>query len=202
MPLTSKVTALRNFQDFVTAIGPENARCIRNLCLELPEIAPLYYLRTITTSDPAQQETPPLVVLRSFLIETQAIFVGQPAIILSRRTVAMMVLNPDGKAVNSLFLTTFPFSSCSGGRRPFPPSETGLLTLELSKKGNADFEIIQVHLWGLSLLWEEKDWQQSSGSIHPFLTGVSALKPVPGRRLRWRSRRESKSGMKSMFYHF
>ena len=156
MPFTSKVNALRNVQGFVKAIGPENARCIQNLCLELPEIAPLYYLRTMSEPDPAQQETTPLVTVRSFLIETQAIFIGQPAITLSCRTVAMMVLNPDGKAV---------------------------------------------HLAGLSLLWEDRDWQQSPVSTHPFLTGVSTLKSVPERRLRWRSRRESKSGMKFMFYH-
>ena len=40
-------------------------------------------------------------------------------------------------------IPSFPFSSCLGGRRPFPPSETGLLILEPSKKRNADFENIQ-----------------------------------------------------------
>ena len=150
------MTALRNVKDFVRAIGPENARCIRNLSLGLPELAPLYYLRTISTPDPAQPEAPPLVVLRSFLIETQAIFIGQPAITLSRRTVAMMVWNPDGRAV---------------------------------------------HLLDLSLLWEQKNWQQSLASTHASLIGVSPLKSVPETRLRWRSRRENKLGMISMFYH-
>ena len=59
-----------------------------------------------------------------------------------------------------------------------------------------------VHLSGLSLLWKEKDWQQSPIFIHPSLTGVSALKSVPEGRLRWRNRLESKSGMKSMLYRF
>ena len=42
------------------------------------------------------------------------------------------------------FLTIiFSFHRVSGGRRPFPPFETGLLTLGPSRKRNADFEIIQ-----------------------------------------------------------
>lgn len=45
-------------------------------------------------------------------------------------------------------IPSFPFSSCLGGRRLLPPSETGLLTLESSKKRNAD-EIIQaLKQWG------------------------------------------------------
>ena len=38
---------------------------------------------------------------------------------------------------------SFPFSSCFGGRRPSPPPETCLLTLEPSPKRNTDCEIVQ-----------------------------------------------------------
>ena len=39
---------------------------------------------------------------------------------------------------------SFPFSLYLGGRKPFPPPETRLLTLEPSLKSNTDSEIIQV----------------------------------------------------------
>lgn len=45
IPLISMVTALEEAQDFVTAMGPENACCIRNICLVLPGITPLLHLR-------------------------------------------------------------------------------------------------------------------------------------------------------------
>lgn len=99
VPLISKVIALGEVQDFVTAIGAENARCIRTLCLVLPGTVPLLHLRMTLMLDATVQKTTPPVVLRSFLTETQAIFIGEPAIILSCRTVVMMVLTPDGKAV-------------------------------------------------------------------------------------------------------
>lgn len=44
-------------------------------------------------------EHSPLVVLKSFLVETQAIFFGEPVIMLSYRTVVIMVLTSDGKAI-------------------------------------------------------------------------------------------------------
>ena len=101
VPLTSKETALGAIRDFVTDIGPENARCIRKLCLELPEVMALFYLLWIFMPESAEEEAARLAVLTSFLVETQAIFIGETSIVLTtRRTVLMTVLRPDGKIVH------------------------------------------------------------------------------------------------------
>ncbi len=99
MSLTSMVTALGKVQDFVAAIGPGNARCIRNLCLVLPGIMPLLHLRLTLMLGAGSQERSPLVVLNSFLAETQGMFHGAPAIVLSCRTIVMIVLTSDGKII-------------------------------------------------------------------------------------------------------
>ena len=98
--LTSTVAALGKVQDFVVAIGPENARCIRNLCLVLPGIMPLLHLQLTLTLGAGVRGHSPLAALYSFLVETQAIFHGAPAIVLSCRTVVMIVLTSDGKAIH------------------------------------------------------------------------------------------------------
>lgn len=99
MPLISMVTALVEVQDFGTAIGPDNARSIRNLCLVLPGIMPLLHLQLTLMLSAGVLEHSPLVVLKCFLVETQAIFFGEPVIMLSNRTVVIMVLTCDGKAI-------------------------------------------------------------------------------------------------------
>lgn len=99
MPLTSMVTALEEAQNFVTAVGPENARCIRNVCLVLPGIMPLLHLRLTLMLGAGALDNTPLLMLKSFLVETQAIFLGEPAIVLSCRTVVMMVLTSDRKDI-------------------------------------------------------------------------------------------------------
>ena len=97
--LTSMVTALGKVQDFVAAIGPENARCIRNLCIVLPGIMQLLHLQLTLMLGAWVQGNSPLAVLKSFPAEMQAIFHGTPAIVLSCRTVVMIVLTSDGKAI-------------------------------------------------------------------------------------------------------
>lgn len=107
MSLTSMVTAPGQVQAFVRAIGPENARCIRNFCLVLQGRMPLLHLRLTLILGAGVREDPPLEVLKSFLVEMQAIFNGNPAIILSCRTVAMIVLTSDGKAIRLLGRSLF-----------------------------------------------------------------------------------------------
>lgn len=97
--LTSIVTALRKVQDFVIATRPENARCIRNLCIVLPGIMQLLHLQLTLMLGAGVQGNSPLAVLKSFLAEMQAIFHGAPAIVLSCRTVVMIVLTSDGKGI-------------------------------------------------------------------------------------------------------
>lgn len=97
MSLTSRETAPEKVQDFVVAIGPENARCIRNFCLMLPGIMPLLHLRLALTIDAWSGGHSPLAVLTSFLAETQANFHGAPAIVLSYKTIALFLLTPEGR---------------------------------------------------------------------------------------------------------
>ena len=97
--LTSMVTALKKAQNFVAAIGPANARCIRHLCLIVPGIMPLIHLRLTLMLGAGVQKHSPLAILESFLTETQAVFDGSPAIFISFKTVVMFVLTSDGTAI-------------------------------------------------------------------------------------------------------
>lgn len=99
MPLISMEAALEKTQAFVTAIGPENARCLRNLCLVLPGTMSFFHLRLTLMIGAELLGLSPLVVLKSFLVETQAIFLGKPIIVLSCKTVVMMLLTSDGIAI-------------------------------------------------------------------------------------------------------
>ena len=99
MPLISVEAALEETQAFVTAIGPENARCLRNLCLVLPGTVSFFHLRLTLILGAEMLEFSPLAVLKSILVETQAIFLGKPVIMLSYKTVIIMVLTSDGKAI-------------------------------------------------------------------------------------------------------
>lgn len=99
MSLTSMVTALKQVQAFVEAIGPENVRCLRNFCFVLEGLVPLAHLRMALILGAAVREATPLEVLKAFLAETQAIFLGNPAILLSCKTVVMIVLTSDGNAI-------------------------------------------------------------------------------------------------------
>ena len=96
----SMESALRTAQNFVAAIGPVNARCIRNLYLILPGLVPLLHLRLTLMLGAEDQKHSPLAILKSFLAETQAVFDGLPAIVLSFRSVVMFVLTSDGTAIH------------------------------------------------------------------------------------------------------
>lgn len=97
MELLSTETACGKAEDFVKGVGPENARYIRNLCLVVPGVMPLLHLRLIVTIRGAARHYSRMKQLTSFLAEIQAIFHGAPRIVLSCRTVVMMVLRSDGK---------------------------------------------------------------------------------------------------------
>ena len=98
--VTSMVSALKTAHNFVAAVGLVNARCIRNLCLILPGIVPLLHLRLTLMLGAEDQKHSPLVILKSFLAETQAVFDGLPAIVLSFKTVVMSVLTSAGTAIH------------------------------------------------------------------------------------------------------
>ena len=100
VPLISMVTAQGEAQDFVTAIGPENARCIRNFCLVLPRTMPVLRLRLTLRLRAWLRENQPLAMLKSFLMETQAIFLGNPTITLSCRSVVMMVMKAGSEIIH------------------------------------------------------------------------------------------------------
>ena len=99
MPLISMITALVEAQDLIKAIRPENARCMQSIYLMLPEIMPLLHQRLNLLLPADVLDRSPLSALESFLVEMRAIFLGEPAIMLSCRTVVMTVLTSDRKAV-------------------------------------------------------------------------------------------------------
>lgn len=99
MPFISVENAQGKTQDFVTAVGPDNARCLRNFCLVLPGIMSFLHLRLALMLGAGVLELSPRAILKSFLVETQAIFLGNPTIVLSCKTVVMMVLTSDDKAI-------------------------------------------------------------------------------------------------------
>ena len=81
LSLISMVTALENAKGFAIAAGPDNARCIRNLCLVVPGISPMLHLRLSLILEGGVRGNSPLTVLKFFLAGTQAIFRGKPTVI-------------------------------------------------------------------------------------------------------------------------
>ena len=97
--LTSIGTALEKVQNFVKAIGSENARYIRNVRLVLPGIMPWLHLQMTLMLSAKERGQLPRAMLKSFLAEMQTIFHGAPAILLSCRTVLIMILTPEGNTI-------------------------------------------------------------------------------------------------------